>query len=105
MNSATASLTFCAGAGDGTGLSTIPTDASGVTGNVTAADYTGPGFLSVTPQAVAYNPVADPSTVNFILGQAAIANSFTCGLNNGQLQVYVGSSSSHFIVDITGYIQ
>jgi len=85
---------------------------------LTAAAYTGGGFLTIMPQGLTtgtgqqYDPSHDPSSVNFIVGQGAIANSFVCGLNpsNGQLQVYVGGPplpghSSHFIVDITGYIQ
>ena len=91
----------------GAGASAIPSDAIAVVGNLTAVNYTGPGFLAIMPQGVAYNPNTDPSSINFIVGQAAIANAFVCGLNpaNGQLQVYVGGHSSHFIIDITAYIQ
>jgi hypothetical protein len=109
------SVTAITVAGSGTGASTIPGDAIAVTGNLTAAGYTGGGFLAIMPQGITigtgagqYNPAADPSSVNFITGQYAIANSFICGLNpgNGQLQVYLGGPhTSHFIVDITGYIQ
>jgi hypothetical protein len=104
--------------GSGTGASAIPGTAIAVTGNLTAAAYTG-GVLTIMPDGIGigtgagqYNPSSDPSSVNFIVGQGAIANSFVCGLNpaNGKLQVYVGGPplpghSSHFIVDITGYIQ
>ena len=91
----------------GTGASSIPSDAIAVVGNLTAVGYTGAGFLAIMPQGVSYNPSTDPSSLNFIVGQAAIANAFVCGLNpaNGQLQVYVGLHSSHFIIDITAYIQ
>jgi hypothetical protein len=91
----------------GSGDSKIPADAIGVVGNLTATAYSGAGFLSIMPQGVAYNPASDPSSLNFILGQGAIANAFVCGLNpaNGQLQVYVGLHSSNFIIDITAYIQ
>jgi hypothetical protein len=92
-------------AGTGAGLSAIPPDAVGVIGNLTAVAYSGQGWLAVMPEGAAYDPAADPSSVNFITGQFAIANSFTCGLHNGQLQVYVGRSSSHFILDITAYVQ
>lgn len=92
-------------AGAGTGLSQIPADAVAVIGNLAAVAYTGPGFLAIMPPGVAYDPTADPSSVNFITGQFAIANSFTCGLHNGQVQIYVGDSSSHFVLDVTAYIQ
>jgi hypothetical protein len=93
--------------GAGSGDSKIPADAIGVVGNLTATAYSGAGFLAIMPQGVAYNPATDPSSLNFILNQGAIANAFVCGLNpnNGQLQVYVGLHSSHFIIDITAYIQ
>jgi len=99
-------------AGAGTGNSSIPADAVAVMGNLTAVGYTGAGFLTIMPAGIAlgtgvgqYNAAADPSSLNFILGQAAIANSFVCGLHNGQLQVYVGLASSYFIVDVTAYLQ
>jgi hypothetical protein len=84
----------------------IPGDAVAVVGNLTAVGYTGPGFLSIMPQGASFNPSADPSTVNFITGQAAIPNSFTCAVNVGNkaVQVWVGGASSNFIVDVTAYI-
>jgi hypothetical protein len=99
-------------AGFGAGNSNIPADAVAVMGNLTAVGYTGAGFLTIMPFGIAlgtgagqYNAAADPSSLNFILGQAAIANSFVCGLSAGKLQVYVGLASSYFIVDITAYLQ
>ncbi len=98
--------------GHGTGNSSIPSNAVAVMGNLTAVGYTGAGFLTIMPAGITlgtgvgqYNAAADPSSLNFILGQAAIANSFVCGLSGGSLQVYVGISSSYFIVDITAYLQ
>jgi hypothetical protein len=96
-------------AGVGSGASAIPADAIAVVGNLTAAGYPGGGFLAIMPSGAAYNPSTDPSSVNFIVGQYAIANSFVCGLSGGALQVVVGNlpgaNASHFIVDITAYIQ
>jgi hypothetical protein len=97
----------------GSGDSAIPADAIAVVGNLTATQYTGPGWLAIMPAGITagtgatqFNPSRDPSTVNFITGQGAIANSFVCGLNAaGSLQVYVAGSPTHFIIDITGYIQ
>jgi hypothetical protein len=99
-------------AGLGTGASAIPGDAIAVIGNLTATAYTGSGFLAIMPAGIVegtapgnYNPASDPSSLNFITGQGAIANGFVCGLAGGSLQVWVGDHSSHFIVDITGYLQ
>ena len=92
-------------AGVGTGASNIPADAVAVIGNLTATQYTGGGFLSIAPAGVS----VATSAVNFITGQAAIANSFIVGLgtgvNAGQVQVKVAGHASHFLIDITGYIQ
>lgn len=87
------------------GAPSIPADAIAVVGNLTAVSYTGPGFMTIMPFGVAYDPLHDPSSVNFITGQGAIANSFVVGLSSRKVQVYVASSASHFIIDITGYIQ
>jgi hypothetical protein len=94
------------------GASTLPLGTIAVVGNLTAVDYTGSGFLAIMPDGILigtnpgdYNPASDPSSVNFILGQKAIANAFVCGLSFGVLQVYVAGHSSHFIIDITAYIQ
>lgn len=109
---AASSVTVVAVAGHGTGASAIPGSAIAVMGNLTAVNYTGPGFLAIMPAGIVigtgvgqYNPNADPSSVNFIVGQAAIANSFVCGLSSGSLQVFVGDKSSHFIIDITAYLE
>ena len=106
------SLTVVSIAGQGTGASAIPADAIAAVGNLTATAYTGGGFLAIMPAGITIGPGAaqfsaarDPSTVNFIVGQPAIANAFVCGLSGGALQVYVAGHSSHFIVDITAYIQ
>ncbi len=99
-------------AGVGTGASAIPGDAIAVMGNLTAVNWNGAGFLAIMPAGITvgtgatqYNPNADSSSLNFLPGQSALANSFVCGLHNGQLQVYVGVAASHFIIDITAYLQ
>lgn len=96
----------------GGGGGTIPSDAIAVVGNITATGWNANGWLTVHPTGVAYNPNADPSTMNFSGTAYAWANSFIAGLgtgaNAGKLDVYVGilgSGHSHFIIDITGYIQ
>lgn len=88
-------------AGQGAGASNIPADAIAVMGNLTATLYTGGGFLALSPAGV----TVTTSSVNFITGQAAIANGFIVGLNGGGVQVKVAGHSTHFLVDITAYIQ
>jgi hypothetical protein len=92
-------------AGQGAGASNIPADAVAVMGNLTATQYTGGGFLALSPAGV----TVGTSSVNFITGQAAIANGFIVGLgtgrNAGKVQVKVAGHASHFLVDITAYIQ
>jgi hypothetical protein len=109
---AVGSLTVVTVAGQGSGASAVPADAIAAVGNLTAVNYTGAGFLAIMPAGITvgsgvaqFSPARDPSTVNFIVGQGAIANSFVCGLSGGALQVYVAGHTSHFIVDITAYIQ
>jgi hypothetical protein len=114
---AAGSVTSIVVAGVGTGASHIPADAIAVMGNLTAADYTGGGFLTIMPNGITigtgagqYNPSTDPASVNFQVGQGAIGNAFVCGLTAGSLEVYVGGPplpghDSHFILDVTAYIQ
>jgi hypothetical protein len=106
------SLTVVSVAGQGSGASAIPADAIAAVGNLTAVNYTGSGFLAIMPAGITigtgasqFSPARDPSSVNFITGQKAIANAFVCGLSGGALQVYVAGHTTHFIVDITAYIQ
>jgi hypothetical protein len=104
---ANSTIKFLAAGQGGTGKSHIPADAIAVIGNLTATQYSGGGFLTISPAGV---NVAT-STVNFITGQAAIANSFIVGLgvggaNQGRIQVHVSNNTAcHYLVDITGYIQ
>jgi hypothetical protein len=101
-------------AGGGTGASAIPLDAVAIVGNLTAVGWNVNGWLTIFPAGTAYNPNADPSSMNFSGGAYAWANSFVVGLGTGGLPwggkvaIYVGtlgSGSTNFILDITGYIQ
>ena len=93
--------------------SSIPSDAIAVVGNLTAVGWNVSGWLTIFPAGVAYNPNADPSSMNFSGSSYAWANSFVVGLGTGntwggKVAVYVGTlgaGSTHFILDITGYIQ
>jgi hypothetical protein len=103
---AAGSTTVVTIAGAGSGASSIPADAIAVMGNLTATQYTGSGFLALSPAGV----TVGTSSVNFITGQAAIANGFIVGLgtgvtNGGKVQVKVAGHASHFLIDITAYIQ
>ncbi len=97
----------------GTGASTIPADAIAVVGNITAVGWNQSGWLTIFPAGVAYDPSADPSSMNFSGGAYAWANSFVVGLGSGstwggRVAVYVGTlgaGGTNFIIDITGYIQ
>jgi hypothetical protein len=88
-----------AGAGGGT----IPADAVAITGNLTVADQSSGGYVSVGPQITA-NPTS--STINFPFGDNR-ANNLTLPLNaNGDLMaVFKGSPSrqTQLILDVTGY--
>jgi hypothetical protein len=92
-------------ANTGSGASTIPADAVAVVGNLTATGYTGAGYISIVPTGA---PAPSTSSVNFITGQGAIANAFVVGLGGspGSVDVYVSNNvPSHFLLDITAYIQ
>ena len=95
------------------GVAGVPADAVAVVGNITATGWNQSGWLTIHPTGVAYNPNADPSSMNFSGTAYAWANSFTIGLGSGgvtagKVDVYVGilgSGHTNFIIDITGYIQ
>jgi hypothetical protein len=59
------------------------------------------------PSGVPYNPATDTASVNFITGQGATGNSFAVGIGaGGGVDVFVGTpGTSHYVIDITGYIQ
>ena len=84
------------------GVGTIPADAIAVTGNVTVANQTAGGYVSVTP-----GPVANPSssTINFPLGDTR-ANNVTVPLSGGKLAATYkapNGQTTHLIFDVTGY--
>ena len=84
------------------GLSGIPANAAAVMVNVTAVGYSKNGWLSLFPNG---QGVPATSTVNFDSTEYAIANSAVMGLGtSGQLCVNAGNSSSHVIIDATGYL-
>ena len=98
---AAGSTTVVSIAGTGAGDSFIPYDASGVVGNLTAVNYTGGGFLVISPSGV----TVGTSSLNFPTSGPAIANAFVVGLNGGALQIKVAGHATHILLDISGYIQ
>jgi hypothetical protein len=86
---------------------TIPADASAVVMNVTVANPTKAGFVTVYPKGTTK---PDASNVNFGTGQAAIANLVTVKVGTGggvSLSVSTDTDptggSSHLVADIAGY--
>jgi len=81
----------------------IPANAQVVVGNATVvntgAGATG-GFITLYPSGAAQPTV---SNLNYMAGQV-VPNAFTVGLGGGDgaFQIYA-SSSTHFVVDVTGY--
>ena len=102
---AAGTTTVVLAAGQGTLAARIPAAAVAMIGYLTATLYTGSGFMTISPAGVP----AGTSTVNFITGQKAIANSFIVGLgtgaNAGKVQVTIEGHASHILIDVTGYIQ
>jgi RHS repeat-associated protein len=81
-----------------TGNCTIPSDASGIVGNLAAVPGAGAGFLNIYPTGT--NP--GTSTVNFNANQTRSGN-FQLGLSgNGQVTL-VASTTVNAIVDVAGY--
>lgn len=81
-----------------TGSCTVPSDASGIVGNLTAVPGAGGGFLNIYPTGT--NP--GTSTVNFNASQTRAGN-FQLGLSgNGQVTM-VASTTVDAIIDVVGY--
>lgn len=86
-----------------TACSTVPDGAQVVVGNATAVNTAGgavAGYITLYPSGASLPTV---SSLNYVPGQI-VPNAFTVGLGNGDgaFQIFA-SSSTHFIVDITGY--
>ena len=83
-----------------TGLAGVPPDATAVVLNVTAADETSNGYLTVFPSG-ATMPVA--SDVNFT-PSAAVANMTVATLGSaGAFSVYNSAGSTDLVVDLVGW--
>jgi hypothetical protein len=85
----------------------IPADAIGIVGNVTAAAYTGGGYLALFPGGITW---PGNSSLNFGSGFAGTGwgNAFTVGLGGGgKVSIYVSNNgiTTHVIMDVTAYLQ
>jgi hypothetical protein len=89
-----------------TGRGGVPTDATGVTGNLTATGMTAAGFVFLGPDPIA-NPTS--STLNFPVGDSR-ANGVTVALGTGGKlsATFAGPTAghtTHLIFDVTGYFR
>lgn len=82
------------------GKGQVPTDATAVVLNLTAADATAPGYLTAYPGGFE-RPVA--SNVNFVPGDA-VANAAVIPVGpRGDVCVFNSAGSTNVIVDVSGY--
>ena len=82
----------------------IPSTARAVALNVTVAQPTDPGHLTLHPEGTAL-PAA--STINYRAGQVRANNAILPLSASGQLVIFCGqmAGTTHAIVDVTGYFQ
>jgi hypothetical protein len=98
MQAATTTQTWTIAGSNG-----VPASAIGLIGNLTAAAYSASGYLAIFPGGTAW---PGNSTVNFSPASYAWANSFVVLFGTGgTVSVYMGSASSHVIIDVVGYLQ
>jgi hypothetical protein len=82
----------------------VPTDASAVVANLTAADSSGPSYLSVYPAPASGTPTP-PTAANLIFGKGqVIGNRVIVPVGaNGQIEVYNHTGTVNVDVDLYGY--
>ncbi len=80
----------------------VPAGATAVAFNLTVADTTSLGFLSITPGDATSSPA---STINWTANGLALANAGIVKLDDARrVKVFCGGlGTTNFIVDITGY--
>ena len=78
----------------------VPAGARGVIGNLTCAEPTGQGYLTIFPAGQAV-----PTTSNLNYTTAPVANGFTCALSaGGAVRVFCGQKATNCIIDIVGFL-
>ena len=81
----------------------VPADATAVAYTVTITGTTNSGYLAVAPAGDGEPAV---STINWTTSNTTLANSSIVGVNNGEIEAFVGgdsSKSTQFIIDVIGY--
>ncbi|MEO6123758.1 MAG: hypothetical protein ABIR32_08600 [Ilumatobacteraceae bacterium] len=79
----------------------VPEGATAATGNLTIAETSGGGFLTLNEGG---NNAVTSSAINWFESGQVISNSFVVKLDGGRsVAVVAGGGSTHFIIDITGY--
>ena len=93
--------TYAATARGTNGKCTIPSDATGLSMNVTIIGPTGSSFLTVFPSDQE-RPLA--ASLNWVAGQAPTGNAVTAGLSaDGRVSFYNLSGNVDLAVDVVGY--
>jgi hypothetical protein len=82
-----------------TGRNRIPTDATGVSLNITATQPAGPGFITVSPCG---QPVPVASNLNYTTG-TTVANAVLTQLGTGGRVCITTPTTTQLIIDINGY--
>jgi hypothetical protein len=77
----------------------VPADASAVVLNVTAAESTATGYLSLWPTGLAQPNV---SSVNFHARQT-VPNAVIVPLGGGSIDIFNAFGTTHVIVDVVGW--
>jgi hypothetical protein len=84
------------------GAGSVPNDAVGVFGNLTAIGPAADGFLTMYPTGSA---VPGVNSLNYTRGVSALSNFVMVMLGGGQVSVYVsGNGPTNFLFDVGGYI-
>ncbi|HEV2237095.1 MAG TPA: hypothetical protein VGR57_10585, partial [Ktedonobacterales bacterium] len=84
-----------------TGTIPVPAGATGVFGNLTVTNTSGPGDLILWPDGVIQ---PNSSNINYSAGQT-VANAFNVGLgSNGKMDLFVHVNGTDVIIDIAGYV-
>lgn len=84
------------------GVGSVPADAIGVFGNLTAIVPAADGFLTMYPTGLA---VPSVNSVNYSRGVSAWSNLVMVPLGGGQVSVFVsGNGPTNFLFDVSGYI-
>ena len=84
------------------GVGSVPPDAIGVFGNLTAIGPSKDGFLTMYPAGINVPAV---NSLNYTHGVPAWSNFVMVLLGGGQVSVYVsGNGPTNFLFDVGGYI-